>query len=41
MNSENRQAPDIEVTLSDGSAHRLRDFWEPRPLVLVFLRHLG
>jgi hypothetical protein len=24
-----------------GSAHRLGDLWRDRPVVLVFLRHLG
>ena len=30
-----------EVQLWDRSLSRLRDFWEPGPLVLVFLRHYG
>ena len=30
-----------EVQLWDGSRTRLNQFWEPGPLVLVFLRHFG
>lgn len=41
MESEKPTAPDPEITLSDGSRHRLGDFWKSQPLVLVFLRHLG
>jgi len=41
MHSEKHRAPDVEVTLSDGSQRHLRDFWKSQPLVLVFLRHLG
>ena len=29
------------VQLSDGSHCRLRRFWQPGPLVMVFLRHYG
>jgi hypothetical protein len=39
---ENRlKAPDAQIILSDGSLNRLRDFWQSKPLVLVFLRHFG
>lgn len=41
MTSEPRKAPDATVTLSDGSRHRLSDFWQRQKLVLAFLRHLG
>jgi hypothetical protein len=35
------KAPDMQVLLSDGSTKELKDFWEEKPLVLVFLRHFG
>jgi hypothetical protein len=35
------KAPDAQIILFDGSQHRLRDFWQVKPLVLVFLRHFG
>lgn len=41
MTPEMHPAPDHEVMLSDGSRHRLEDFWKSQPLLLVFLRHLG
>ena len=41
MKADNQPAPDVEVTLWDGSAKRLSDFWRTGTLVLVFLRHLG
>ncbi len=41
MKTDNRPAPDMEVTLWDGSARRLSEFWKSGKLVLVFLRHLG
>jgi hypothetical protein len=36
-----RKAPDVALTLSDGSQRRLSDFWQEGRLVLVLLRHLG
>jgi hypothetical protein len=30
-----------ELMAPDGVAHRLGDYWEARPVVLVFLRHFG
>lgn len=41
MTPEMHPAPDREVMLSDGSRHRLKEFWKSQPLLLVFLRHLG
>jgi hypothetical protein len=41
MTPQMHPAPDREVILSDGSRHRLKDFWKSHPLLLVFLRHLG
>jgi hypothetical protein len=41
MNQDFHNAPDADVTLSDGSDSRLSDFWKDRTLVLVFLRHFG
>ncbi|MGA9537193.1 MAG: hypothetical protein WBR24_14905 [Desulfobacterales bacterium] len=41
MGKEYQKAPDLTVTLSDDSAKRLSEFWQERPLVLVFLRHFG
>lgn len=32
---------DATVTMSDGSAKRLSEFWAGGRLVLVFLRHFG
>lgn len=37
----NEQAGDSRVTLTDGSERLLSELWQDRPLVLVFLRHLG
>ena len=34
-------ATDMEVGFADGSRQLLSDLWKIRPLVLVFLRHLG
>jgi hypothetical protein len=41
MDNEDRKAPDARVTLSDGTEKHLREFWQDRTLVLVFLRHFG
>ena len=35
------KAPDMDITLADGSRCRLGDFWRESPLVLILLRHLG
>lgn len=35
------QAPDIEAPDETGTSIRLSHLWRDRPLVLVFLRHLG
>jgi hypothetical protein len=32
---------DTDITLSDGAAGRLSEFWRRGRLVLVFLRHFG
>jgi hypothetical protein len=32
---------DADVTMSDGSAKRLSEFWAGSRVVLVFLRHFG
>lgn len=37
----NDQAIDTKVTFADGSGCSLSDLWQNKPLVLVFLRHLG
>jgi peroxiredoxin len=34
-------APDIELKNDRGEQVRLSDYWKRRPLLLVFLRHLG
>ena len=36
-----KKAPDVRVTMSDGTSRNLRDFREEHPLLLVFLRHFG
>jgi peroxiredoxin len=41
MGKEYQKAPDLTVTLLDDSTIRLSEFWQERPLVLVFLRHFG
>jgi hypothetical protein len=41
VKNNNLKAPDMQVLLSDGSTKELKDFWEEKPLVLVFLRHFG
>jgi hypothetical protein len=41
MSAETLRSPDLSVTLSDGSAVPLKEFWKNRGLVLVFLRHFG
>jgi hypothetical protein len=41
MKSKTRKAPDATVTLSDGTQHRLSEFWRQQKLVLVFVRHFG
>jgi hypothetical protein len=41
MGKEYQMAPDLTVTLSDNTTKRLSEFWQERPLVLVFLRHFG
>jgi hypothetical protein len=30
-----------ELVGADGAVHRLGDYWEDRPVILVFLRHFG
>jgi len=30
-----------ELVGTDGSSHRLGDYWASRPVILVFLRHFG
>jgi hypothetical protein len=32
---------EIELPDQDGARHRLRDYWEESPAVLVWLRHYG
>jgi hypothetical protein len=32
---------DIELRDATGTARRIGSFWEPQPIVLVFLRHFG
>ena len=41
MGKDDQEAPDLTVTLSDNATKRLSEFWQERPLVLVFLRHFG
>ena len=41
MGADNEQTKDSRVTLADGSERLLSELWRDRPLVLVFLRHLG
>ncbi|MGD8971185.1 MAG: hypothetical protein PVG01_07225 [Desulfobacterales bacterium] len=41
MEKDYHKAPDLTVNLSDNSTKRLSEFWQERPLVLVFLRHFG
>lgn len=41
MSASNVQAIDSRVTLADGSEQLLSEMWHDRPLILVFLRHLG
>lgn len=41
MIETDEKAKSIPVQLSDGSAVRLGDLWQKKPLVLVFLRHFG
>jgi peroxiredoxin len=41
MGKDDQKAPDLTVTLSDNTTKRLSEFWQERPLVLVFLRHFG
>ena len=38
---QHKKAPDAAVTLSDGTVHTLSEFWQDKPLLLVFLRHFG
>jgi hypothetical protein len=40
MRIANRLA-DIELADWKGDVRRLGDFWEDRPVVLVFIRHFG
>ncbi len=41
LTEPHKKAPDISVTMSDGTSRNLRDFWKENPLILVFLRHFG
>jgi hypothetical protein len=41
MQKDYQKAADLTVALSDNSTKRLSEFWQERPLVLVFLRHFG
>lgn len=41
MEQDRTTAIDMEVNFADGSKQLLSDLWKIRPLVLVFLRHLG
>ena len=41
MERDDHAAPDLEVTLSDGTSTRLSSFWKRGPLALVFTRHFG
>ncbi len=36
-----RRAPDVQVTLTDGTSARLSQLCQDATLVLVFLRHFG
>ena len=36
-----QKAPEMEITLADGSRRQLGEFWRGNRLVLVLLRHLG
>ena len=41
MSKDDTKATDARVTLGDGTELHLSDLWKEKPLVLVFLRHLG
>jgi len=41
MEQKWEKAKDSEVVFADSSHQHLSDLWKIRPLVLVFLRHLG
>ncbi len=41
MDTNNEQAIDSRVNFADGSEGLLSAMWRERPLVLIFLRHLG
>jgi hypothetical protein len=41
MQKDKPKAPDLKVTLSDGTKKPLSDFWQGEKLVLVFVRHFG
>ncbi len=32
---------DLQLPDPDGQVHRLGDFWQEKPAVVVFLRHYG
>lgn len=41
MEHAREQAIDAEVVFADNSRNHLSNLWKIRPLILVFLRHLG
>jgi len=41
MDTNNEQAIDSRVNFADGTTRLLSEMWRDRPLVLIFLRHLG
>jgi hypothetical protein len=41
MEDKYEKAFDAKVLFSDGSIQRLSDYWNSKPVLLVFLRHFG
>jgi len=41
MDAKIERAIDSRVDFADGTTRLLSELWRDRPLVLVFLRHLG
>jgi hypothetical protein len=31
----------LDLAGADGAPHRVGDYWDQRPVILVFLRHFG
>lgn len=41
MERLDRPAPEVEITLSDGTRQPIQELWRERAVALVFLRHFG